>query len=191
MADPIKIVCSLKRGCVELTTACQDLESVTVVTVASDAAAIGAEIADADVLVINNAFYTAKLAAVVHEQARRLQWIQFYSTGYNNAETHGLPDGVTLTNAGSVYAPVVAEHAMALGARSDPADPADRTGAAAKAVRPVGGRLHISTRFEKGRSWPSDSAASVRRPQRAHVVSACASSAWQAANVRIPWQNAL
>jgi len=114
MADPIKIVCSLKRGCAELTTACQDLESVTVVTVASDAAAIGAEIAAADVLVINNAFYTAELAAIVREQARRLQWIQFYSTGYNNAETHGLPDGVTLTNAGSVYAPVVAEHAMAL-----------------------------------------------------------------------------
>lgn len=114
MADPIKIVCSLKRGCEELTTACQDFESVTVVTVAPDAAAMGAAISDADALVINNAFYTPELADMVHRKAHKLRWIQFYSTGYNNAETHGLPDGVTLTNAGSVYAPPVAEHAMAL-----------------------------------------------------------------------------
>ena len=114
MTDPIKIVCSLKRGCAELETACQDLESVTVVTAAPDAAGIGAEVGDADVLVINNAFYTPELAAIVKQNARKLRWIQFYSTGYNNAETHGLPAGVTLTNAGSVYAPVVAEHALAL-----------------------------------------------------------------------------
>lgn len=114
MSEPIKIVCSLKRGCAELATACADLENVSVVTVDPDAASIGREIGDADALVINNAFYTPEFAKVVHDKAGKLRWIQFYSTGYNNAEANGLPAGVTLTNAGSVYAPVVAEHAMAL-----------------------------------------------------------------------------
>tara|TARA_A100001037_G_scaffold305710_2_gene346948 strand:- start:6885 stop:7859 length:975 start_codon:yes stop_codon:yes gene_type:complete len=114
MADPIKIVCSLKRGCMELAEACADLENVTVTAVESEPESIGAEIEDADALVINNAFYTAELAAIVHDKAARLRWIQFYSTGYNNAEAHGIPKDVVLTNAGSVYAPPVAEHALAL-----------------------------------------------------------------------------
>ena len=63
---------------------------------------------------INNAFYTADLADIAHNKVPKLRWIQFYSTGYNNAETFGLPSGVTLTNAGSVYAPSIAEHAMTL-----------------------------------------------------------------------------
>jgi len=114
MNKSVKIVCSLKRGCVELSEACADLDHVTIATVGSDSVSIGAEIEDADALVINNAFYTAELAAVIHKKATQLRWIQFYSTGYNNAEAHGIPKNVILTNAGSVYAPPVAEHAMAL-----------------------------------------------------------------------------
>ena len=114
MVEPIKIVCCLKRGCAELTAACAEFDNVTISTVAPDAAALEAELRDADVLVTNNAFYTAGLAEIAHNGAPKLRWIQFYSTGYNNAETFGLPSGVTLTNAGSVYAPPVAEHAMTL-----------------------------------------------------------------------------
>ena len=54
------------------------------------------------------------LAEIVRNGVPKLRWIQFYSTGYNNAETFGLPSGVTSTNAGSVCAPPVAEHAMTL-----------------------------------------------------------------------------
>ena len=114
MMEPVKIVCCLKRGCAELTAACAEFDNVTISTTAPDAAALEAELRDADVLVINNAFYTADLADIAHNKAPKLRWIQFYSTGYNNAETFGLPSGVTLTNAGSVYAPPVAEHAMTL-----------------------------------------------------------------------------
>ena len=114
MPKTAKIVCSLKRGCKELSEACVDLDHVTIATVDPDPASIEAEIQDADALVINNAFYTSELAAVVQKKAKVLRWIQFYSTGYNNAEAHGIPKNVVLTNAGSVYASPVAEHAMAL-----------------------------------------------------------------------------
>ena len=114
MVDAVKIVCLLKRGSSELAAACADLSNVAIVTVAPDPSSIEAEISDADVLVANNAFYTADVAQLLRRAAPRLRWIQFLSTGYNNAESNGLPDGVTLTNAGSIYAPPVAEHAMAL-----------------------------------------------------------------------------
>ena len=50
MNKPVKIVCSLKRGCVELSEACTDLDHVTIATVGSDSLSIGAEIEDADAL---------------------------------------------------------------------------------------------------------------------------------------------
>ena len=47
-------------------------------------------------------------------KAARLRWIQFGSAGIDAAIRHGVPTGVMLTNAGSAWAPTVAEHAFAL-----------------------------------------------------------------------------
>jgi len=60
MVEPVKIVCCLKRGCAELTAACAEFDNVTISTAAPDAAALEAELRDADVLVINNAFFLGR-----------------------------------------------------------------------------------------------------------------------------------
>ena len=71
MVEPVKIVCCLKRGCAELTAACAEFDNVTISTAAPDAEALEAELRDADVLVINNAFYTAGLLPKSRTTGRR------------------------------------------------------------------------------------------------------------------------
>jgi len=78
-----------------------------------DAAGVAREAANADVLWISPAAYDADLLAIV-EQHPRVRWIQLASMGYDAVEDVGAPQGTVISNAGNAYAPMVAEHALAL-----------------------------------------------------------------------------
>jgi phosphoglycerate dehydrogenase-like enzyme len=58
--------------------------------------------------------YSQDFANAIREPGGRLRFIQFLSAGYESAGAHGVPPGVALSNASEVWAPVVAEHAVAL-----------------------------------------------------------------------------
>jgi phosphoglycerate dehydrogenase-like enzyme len=81
--------------------------------VAPDAAALHAELGDADALWLWPAFYDAALVPVLERHAPRLRWLQVLTMGYDPLVVHGAPRGLTITNAGDSYAPTVAEHAVA------------------------------------------------------------------------------
>lgn len=80
----------------------------------SDLAELGALARESDALLILATDYTAPLARIVTERGSRLQLVQFLSAGYESAEFLGIPNGVVVCNASEVWAPVVAEHAVAL-----------------------------------------------------------------------------
>jgi phosphoglycerate dehydrogenase-like enzyme len=65
-------------------------------------------------LLIPDAFYSAAVATMLRERAKKLKWIQLLSAGYDAVVRNGIPAGITLTNAGDAYAPAVATHAVAL-----------------------------------------------------------------------------
>lgn len=66
----------------------------------------------AELLLLNNRICTPELGAVVRENGGDLRWIQFLSSGLEFGYAMGLPEGVPVTNASGVKAPVIAEHAM-------------------------------------------------------------------------------
>jgi phosphoglycerate dehydrogenase-like enzyme len=68
----------------------------------------------AGVLLIGNRSYTADAAAIIAQSSKTLKWIQFTSSGLDNARKYGLPPGVTVTNAAGLRTGTVAEHAFAL-----------------------------------------------------------------------------
>jgi phosphoglycerate dehydrogenase-like enzyme len=70
--------------------------------------------AEADGLVLPAADYTPALAAALHQPGSPCQWLQTLSAGYETLVVHGVPERVQVTNAGSVWSPMVAEHAMGL-----------------------------------------------------------------------------
>lgn len=72
------------------------------------------EIAGADILIANNRSYTESFARILAENSGPLGWIQFSTAGYERALRNGIPEGVTVTNARGIGAPVVAEHAITL-----------------------------------------------------------------------------
>lgn len=81
------------------------------VTICTDPAELIGRLRDFDALVVQNATYTADVAANIPP---RLRWIQAASTGIDAFERHGLAPWVELTNAGDIWAPTVAEHALAM-----------------------------------------------------------------------------
>jgi phosphoglycerate dehydrogenase-like enzyme len=68
----------------------------------------------ADLLVIDGTSYDAALAGALLADKGRLRWVQLVSMGYDGLTRHGVPVGVVVTNVGGLYAPAVAEHAIAL-----------------------------------------------------------------------------
>lgn len=66
-----------------------------------------------DAVVISNDFYTPEVAKLVYG-APRLRWLQSSSTGYEHLSELGAPKHLAVTEPGSVYSDIVAEHAMAL-----------------------------------------------------------------------------
>jgi phosphoglycerate dehydrogenase-like enzyme len=81
--------------------------------VAADAAALHAELGDADALWMWPGFYDAALVEALARSAPRLRWLQVLTMGYDPLVAFGAPAGLTITNAGDSYAPTVAEHAVA------------------------------------------------------------------------------
>jgi phosphoglycerate dehydrogenase-like enzyme len=84
------------------------------VTVANDDAELAAAIPTAGLLLITDNLYSAEVARMLREHAVALKWIQLLSAGYDAVARHGVPQGVTVTNAGDAYAPSVATHAVSL-----------------------------------------------------------------------------
>jgi phosphoglycerate dehydrogenase-like enzyme len=71
-------------------------------------------LAGAEVLVTGNRSYLAETAAVIRANGVALRWIQFTTSGTDNAFKHGLPSGICVTNMAGLRAFSVAEQAFAL-----------------------------------------------------------------------------
>jgi phosphoglycerate dehydrogenase-like enzyme len=69
---------------------------------------------DADGIVMLGHLYTAGFAKQVRENGRRLRWIQLTTAGYDGIIFHGVPETISVTNAGHSHGPLVAEHAIML-----------------------------------------------------------------------------
>ena len=80
----------------------------------ADNTSLAAALGGAEVLVTGNRSYLAETAAVIREQGTALRWIQFTTSGTDNATKHGLPSGVCVTNMAGLRAFSVAEQAFAL-----------------------------------------------------------------------------
>lgn len=107
----IKIVCHVTAGFPALSAACAGMPALSLAETKT-LAELERELAGADGLIVFNGDYTAEVAALAARQ--RLRWIQFATAGVDNAEKFGVPEGCLLCNAGDVWAPTVAEHALAL-----------------------------------------------------------------------------
>jgi len=88
-------------------------EAGATIVSAPDAATAIREAPAADIVWLWPGCYDADLAAALRASGR-LRWIQLLTMGYDPLETHGVPPGVLVTNAGDSYAPTVAEHALTL-----------------------------------------------------------------------------
>ena len=73
-----------------------------------------AALPEAEALVCPDFVYRGEVAAAVQNHAPRLRFLQLLTQGFDNAKAHGVPDGVTVANAGNAYSPSVAVHAVAL-----------------------------------------------------------------------------
>jgi phosphoglycerate dehydrogenase-like enzyme len=73
-----------------------------------------AALPQAEILITGNRAYTRENAAIIRERGGALKWIQFSTSGIDNAVAAGLPSGVIVTNAAGLRAFAVAEHAFAL-----------------------------------------------------------------------------
>lgn len=79
-----------------------------------DPVALPAALTNAEVMVVNNRSYNAANAKLIRDHGRALCWIQFTTSGIDNAQKHGLPNGVVVTNMAGLRAFAVAEHALTL-----------------------------------------------------------------------------
>src|SRR5687767_5370518 len=77
-------------------------------------AELGEALKDCEVLIINNRSYTADNAKLIRNHGTALKWLQFSTSGIDNALKNGLPSNVVVTNIAGLRAFAVAEHAMAL-----------------------------------------------------------------------------
>jgi phosphoglycerate dehydrogenase-like enzyme len=77
-------------------------------------AELAAAIPDAELLLLPDSHYSAETAQILRERAKKLQWIQLLSAGYDAVARHGYPPHVVVTNAGDAFAPSVATQALAL-----------------------------------------------------------------------------
>lgn len=68
----------------------------------------------ADIIVMSGLAYSAGLANALRDAPGKLKFLQLLTAGYEALEMHGVPAAVRVANAGAVWSPVVADHAMAL-----------------------------------------------------------------------------
>lgn len=81
---------------------------------AGDPAELRDALEDCEVLIVNNRSYTADNAKLIRDHGTSLRWIQFSTSGIDNAIKNGLPSNVTVTNIAGLRAFAVAEHALML-----------------------------------------------------------------------------
>jgi phosphoglycerate dehydrogenase-like enzyme len=84
------------------------------IVVAANEAELAAAVDQAELLLVPDSLYSEAIARILKERAKRLQWIQLLSAGFDAVARHGIPPGVVVTNAGGAFAPSVATHALAL-----------------------------------------------------------------------------
>jgi phosphoglycerate dehydrogenase-like enzyme len=75
---------------------------------------LGEALKGCEVLIINNRSYTADNAKLIRNHGTALKWIQFSTSGIDNAMKNGLPSDVVVTNIAGLRAFAVAEHALML-----------------------------------------------------------------------------
>ncbi|HEV8015547.1 MAG TPA: D-2-hydroxyacid dehydrogenase [Stellaceae bacterium] len=109
----MKAVLRARLGAAAILTRLNELPGVNAIAVESEAE-LAAAIADAELLLLPDSHYSAETAQILRQRARKLQWVQLLSAGYDAVGRHGIPPGVIVTNAGDAYAPSVATQAMAL-----------------------------------------------------------------------------
>src|SRR5260221_675688 len=80
----------------------------------TSAAALAEFIADHDVALLPEALYDAAIASALAAPGRRTRWLALATAGYGSVARQGVPPDIVVTNASPVWAPVVAEHAVAL-----------------------------------------------------------------------------
>jgi phosphoglycerate dehydrogenase-like enzyme len=77
-------------------------------------AELEAALPGAEVLHINDSFFTPEAARAIAVHGQALKWIQFTTVGTDHAEAAGLPGNVLVTNIGDVRQKILAGHAIAL-----------------------------------------------------------------------------
>jgi len=77
-------------------------------------AELEAAIPGAEVLHINDSFFTPEVARVLAAHGGALCWIQFTTVGTDHAQAAGLPSQVRITNVGDVRQRILAGHAIGL-----------------------------------------------------------------------------
>lgn len=82
--------------------------------VVDTAEGLARHIGEAVVLIVSNGLYTPENAKIIRERGKKLQWIQFTTSGVDIAIANGLPEGVPVANAAGANAVAVAEHAIGL-----------------------------------------------------------------------------
>lgn len=109
----MKAVLRARLGVTAILARLEELLGDEAVAVESEAA-LAAAIPDAELLLVSDSFYSAETARILGQRAAKLEWIQLLSAGYDRVARHGIPSGVTLTNAGDAFGPAVATQALAL-----------------------------------------------------------------------------
>lgn len=90
----------------------QEVEGIQVEWVSPEDLAAAALRSEA--MVLPAAAYTPAVAEALARAGSPCRWLQLLSAGYETLVLHGVPPAVEVTNAGSVWSPMVAEHAMGL-----------------------------------------------------------------------------
>ena len=76
--------------------------------------ALGRHAPELEVLLTVGFRYTASAAKILRDGAPALKWIQWANAGIDTLLRHGIPPGVAVTYAPTVWGPTVAEHAVAM-----------------------------------------------------------------------------
>lgn len=111
-AARVRIALRVTEGLAELAEAARALP--VEIVACEDDAATAAAIGSCDALVTSGSNFTVAVAEALRGAQSRVRWVQFAAAGTDAAARLGIPDGVVLTNAAAAFAPIVAEHAMAL-----------------------------------------------------------------------------
>ena len=109
----MKAVMRARLGAAAILARLKNVPGVDVIAV-DRVAQRAAAIADAELLLVPDSFYSAETAQILRERAKKLQWIQLLTAGYDAVARHGYPPQAIVTNAGPAFAPAVATQALGL-----------------------------------------------------------------------------